>query len=245
MSTRSIQPGDHVYVKCIGFTHHGVATGEGTVIEFEGKFGDSPSGRVVESSIEEFSGGRKIYIRKHSGRPYSGAEIVSRARSRIGESGYNLIFNNCEHFVNECIDGEAKSPQVQTAAQTLTGGGTTAIASRAAWPFRTGKPPIYDGEIARNLATATAQVLETRKNAEILTTSVSALKTAATASSAGKAAAVAQIAGGAALATKAVGAGSLATTTLSAVGITALAPIALPVAGVVAIGAGIWGLFRR
>ena len=34
---------------------------------------------------------------------YSENEIVRRAYSRIGEKGYYLIFNNCEHFARWCI----------------------------------------------------------------------------------------------------------------------------------------------
>ena len=33
--------------------------------------------------------------------PFSGVEIVRRARERIGQSYYNLVFANCEHFVTE------------------------------------------------------------------------------------------------------------------------------------------------
>lgn len=38
-------------------------------------------------------------------------EIVSRALSRVGERGYNLLFKNCEHFARWCRYGEEKSDQ--------------------------------------------------------------------------------------------------------------------------------------
>ena len=36
---------------------------------------------------------------------------MSLARSRLGEGGYNILHNNCEHFVNECVFGIKKSEQ--------------------------------------------------------------------------------------------------------------------------------------
>ena len=34
---------------------------------------------------------------------------VKAALSRVGEKGYNILNNNCEHFANECYFGEKKS----------------------------------------------------------------------------------------------------------------------------------------
>jgi hypothetical protein len=44
---------------------------------------------------------------------YSGEETVNRARSRIGENSYNLVFNNCEHFAVWCKTGISESKQVE------------------------------------------------------------------------------------------------------------------------------------
>ncbi|MBQ6971360.1 MAG: lecithin retinol acyltransferase family protein [Synergistaceae bacterium] len=43
---------------------------------------------------------------------YSGDETVRRARSKLGEGGYNLAFNNCEHFAVWCKTGVKESSQV-------------------------------------------------------------------------------------------------------------------------------------
>jgi hypothetical protein len=40
-------------------------------------------------------------------------EIIKRALSRIGERGYDLLLNNCEHFARWCRYGEAKSYQAE------------------------------------------------------------------------------------------------------------------------------------
>ena len=39
-------------------------------------------------------------------------EIAEYAKSRIGAKGYDVLNNNCEHFANECVYGEAFSPYV-------------------------------------------------------------------------------------------------------------------------------------
>ena len=36
-------------------------------------------------------------------------EIIKTARSRIGEGGYDILHNNCEHFVNECVFSRSQS----------------------------------------------------------------------------------------------------------------------------------------
>ena len=41
------------------------------------------------------------------------------ARQRIGESGYNILHNNCEHFVNECVFGEKRSAFLQDVREKL------------------------------------------------------------------------------------------------------------------------------
>ena len=44
---------------------------------------------------------------------YSAKETVERAKSRIGETQYNLAFNNCEHFALWCKTGLKESSQVE------------------------------------------------------------------------------------------------------------------------------------
>jgi hypothetical protein len=51
---------------------------------------------------------------------YSGQDTVERARSRLGENKYNLVFNNCEHFAIWCKTGISESKQVNVALSLLT-----------------------------------------------------------------------------------------------------------------------------
>lgn len=99
MDSSSIQPGDHVWVQCTLYTHHGIATGEGTVIHYLGKGDVHEAGRIAETGFAQFTEGAPLRRRSHPRRLHDGAESVRRARSRVGEETYHLVFNNCEHFV--------------------------------------------------------------------------------------------------------------------------------------------------
>ena len=41
-------------------------------------------------------------------------ETVRMARERIGEKGYHILYNNCEHFAYECVMGERYCSQTDT-----------------------------------------------------------------------------------------------------------------------------------
>ena len=63
------------------------------------------SGRIVEKGVAE--GKEKKKLR-------SPQKIVEAARARIGEGGYDLMNNNCEHFAFECAFGEHFSAQTKS-----------------------------------------------------------------------------------------------------------------------------------
>jgi len=50
---------------------------------------------------------------------YSPSEVVARAKSRLHEQKYNLIFNNCEHFAIWCKTGVKGSKQVEEILDTI------------------------------------------------------------------------------------------------------------------------------
>ena len=96
-----VSVGDHLFVQRYGYTHHGLYYGQGKVIHYTGE-------SIVIDSIDIFADGEKV-LKKHyleSPTIYSPAEIIVRAESRLGELKYNLIFNNCEHFVRWCRNAE-------------------------------------------------------------------------------------------------------------------------------------------
>ncbi|STQ85615.1 hypothetical protein LS73_004105 [Helicobacter muridarum] len=114
--------GCHLVVDKGLYKHHGIYAGEGKVIHYAGFtecdniLGDvlalGQKSCICETSLEVFMQENKCEIRYHKNSPFEAKEIVQRARDRLGEDKYNLIFNNCEHFVNWCIYDKEFSTQV-------------------------------------------------------------------------------------------------------------------------------------
>ena len=52
---------------------------------------------------------------------YSAEETILRAHKKIGESAYNLVTNNCEHFAIYCKTNVSESYQVKSAVKRLIG----------------------------------------------------------------------------------------------------------------------------
>jgi hypothetical protein len=104
----------HVYpagtvlqVRVYGLIRHvGLATGYGTVIHASRRFG-----RVDETDMAAFLAGGRPKVLPYSHPSLSGAQIVARARSKKGRR-YNVLFNNCEHFISWVLEGKARSEQL-------------------------------------------------------------------------------------------------------------------------------------
>lgn len=117
---REIRPGDQLRVKHLFFYHHGLYEGDGQVIHFAGPDSDSltdaDSVTVRRDTLEHFSMGRDLEVRDYSLterlRRYPARKILKIARSHLGEAGYDILYNNCEHFVNLCTFGKAVSNQI-------------------------------------------------------------------------------------------------------------------------------------
>lgn len=101
----------HVVARRRFYTHHGIYVGRGRVIHYAGWSRGLRRGPVEETSLEHFAHGHPIHIRREARVFYHG-EILSRARSRLGENHYRLLTNNCEHFCAWVLRGERSSRQV-------------------------------------------------------------------------------------------------------------------------------------
>jgi hypothetical protein len=114
---RGEQPaiGAHLITPWLGFTHHGVYVGDGRVVHYGALVYDVIRRPVEEVSVEAFAEGRPLFVVEHDEVCFDAAEIVSRARSRLGENRYRLFSNNCEHFVEWCLHDVARSFQAETA----------------------------------------------------------------------------------------------------------------------------------
>lgn len=111
--------GDHIRVKSNQLYHHGVYIGDEEVVQFGGPFDmfTKPQNIVVEKvNINDFLNGGflevKEFNRKERKSKRTPDEIVEVALSMLGTGGYDLLRNNCEHFVNYCIFGVKRSLQV-------------------------------------------------------------------------------------------------------------------------------------
>ncbi len=112
--------GDMVRVKIRDIYHYGIYVNDGEVIQF----GPPPSERVakkdseievIATDIDAFLIGGFLEVaefdKKERKKNRSPEDTVSYARSKLGTRGYNILYNNCEHFANECISGVAVCSQ--------------------------------------------------------------------------------------------------------------------------------------
>jgi hypothetical protein len=97
---------DHRY-----YEHVGISDGNGYV--YENAYRTGGRGKV---SLNEFSGGKKVIdIGILPGSPKPGIIIKNAENAILNTKKYNLLFNNCEHFVREVCGVDVKSPQIQQA----------------------------------------------------------------------------------------------------------------------------------
>lgn len=108
--------GDIIRTKVSFYYHYGIFADEQRVIQFglpddPGKPADQI--KVLVSDVYTFLQGGDIEIGKPNAaekkRLCSPEERVRKAEQRIGTGGYDILHNNCEHFVNECAFGEKNS----------------------------------------------------------------------------------------------------------------------------------------
>ena len=122
------ESGDMVRVKTGNIYHYGVYVSDEEVIQF----GLAPSARLsvkdcdVEVCISDVDGFLQggfletAVLDKKEKKTRIPREItVQKARSRIGEKGYNMLYNNCEHFAYECVMGEKKCTQADAVRAML------------------------------------------------------------------------------------------------------------------------------
>ena len=106
--------GDMIRVAVGSIYHFGIYVSDDEVIQF----GLPPARRtnlndseveVLVSNIDGFLEGGFLEVcefdKKEKKKNRSRTEVVEYARSKIGSRGYNILYNNCEHFANKCISG--------------------------------------------------------------------------------------------------------------------------------------------
>ena len=123
MKWELIEPraGDMIRVKVGAVYHYGIFVSDDEIIQF----GPNPSLRmdipdsdieVCATDVDTFLCGQFLETavpadrseRKKIRKP---AQVIQTAKSRLGEKGYTILNNNCEHFAYECLIGEHYSSQ--------------------------------------------------------------------------------------------------------------------------------------
>jgi hypothetical protein len=123
----SLKPGDHLVTSRYGYAHHGIFVGIDDpneiesgkcVIHYSGLADSLKTGPIEKVSLGEFCGTSSYKVQHHDYLVHTREEAVQRAYKRLGESDYNLVLNNCEHFVNWCIENVGTSRQVNGVVKT-------------------------------------------------------------------------------------------------------------------------------
>ncbi|MCR5461433.1 MAG: lecithin retinol acyltransferase family protein [bacterium] len=119
---KCIEPkiGDIVKVEISNNVYHfGLYLGDDKIIQY-GLAKDvfntkKESVKVLISSMDEFLNGKMALVRVYSLfdkiKKNSVKKSIKKAMDRLGEAKYDLVNNNCEHFVNECVFNKHYSEQ--------------------------------------------------------------------------------------------------------------------------------------
>ena len=116
--------GDIVRAKMGQFYHYGIYVSDDEIIQFGLPFTDyrrdASTVEVLSTDVETFLRDNFLEVgqpEKKDGKPAKPKNIVALARSRIGEKGYHILYNNCEHFAFQCLFGKKSSSQVDEVRQ--------------------------------------------------------------------------------------------------------------------------------
>ncbi|MBQ3182715.1 MAG: lecithin retinol acyltransferase family protein [Clostridia bacterium] len=117
---REPEYGDMIRVASGSIYHFGIYVSRDEVIAF----GLAPSQRpllhnseveVLSTDIDTFLSGGELEVAEFDPEEKKDHrtpdEAVEFARSKLGMRGYNIIYNNCEHFANEAISGKPSCEQ--------------------------------------------------------------------------------------------------------------------------------------
>lgn len=112
-------------VEPFGYWHHGVLCPDKSVIHFKSRSSliGKRDARIVHTSFRKFMGSSTpvdtpVYRIIHR-KQLPPEEVVRRARSCLGERGYNLFNNNCETFASWAVTGHRRSYQIESLRSAL------------------------------------------------------------------------------------------------------------------------------
>lgn len=118
--------GDMVRTKVSFYYHYGIFVSESEVIQFglpNDPMRAAQQIRVLCTDVTAFlqGGDLEVMVPNRAARKTmrTPEQIVAVARQRIGEGGYDILHNNCEHFANDCVFGQPHSAFLQDVREKL------------------------------------------------------------------------------------------------------------------------------
>lgn len=118
--------GDMIRVAVKFYHHYGIYVDEGQVVQFgypDNSGIKSEDVAVLTSDLVTFAHGGCVEVGALSMKELftkrSANETVKYALSRLGQGGYDILHNNCEHFAMECMFGEPRSSLVDGVRQEV------------------------------------------------------------------------------------------------------------------------------
>lgn len=118
--------GDMIRTKVQFYYHYGIFVSESQVIQFglpNDPMRPAEEIRVLISDMDTFLQSGDLEVAQMDAQErkqmFPPEQIVQRAMQRLGQGGYHILHNNCEHFVNECVFGKPSSTFIQRAREML------------------------------------------------------------------------------------------------------------------------------
>ena len=110
-------PGDIVVADRKYYKHYGIYIGNNQVIHFGSEEGHELNpffAKVIKTSLKKFQKGDPFGVEESDEyNAFDSDKVIALAKARLGERGYNILTNNCEHFANEYKYGVKRSRQVE------------------------------------------------------------------------------------------------------------------------------------
>ena len=118
--------GDIVRTKVRFYHHYGIYVSDERVIQFGMPDNTGTPNEqicVLATDVRTFLNGGSLEVavpdREERKTMRTAKESVALAESRLGQTGYDILHNNCEHFVNDCVFGAPISGWLEEARAKL------------------------------------------------------------------------------------------------------------------------------
>ena len=123
---RTPRYGDMIRTKVRFYHHYGIYVSDERGIQFgmpDNTGTPNEQIHVMTTDIYTFLNGGTLEVgqpdREERKKMRSAKQVVELAEGRLGETGYDILHNNCEHFVNECVFGEHRCGFLEAAREQL------------------------------------------------------------------------------------------------------------------------------